>query len=64
MMGAPPSMPECGDVETIIGRGRVTYLAWELEDGDLKALQQGGRIWLAIYQYPMPPVSLGVETFE
>lgn len=42
----------------------VIHSAWELEPAEIAALQRGGRIELAIYGEPIPPVSLIVVAPE
>lgn len=39
--------------------GRI-YSEWELTDDERQAIAAGARIWLQIWNEPIPPVSLGV----
>lgn len=43
-------------------RGRpVTFLTWTLTDDERAAIADGANLRMGVWQYPMPPVSLGVD---
>ena len=55
---------DCVSVEAILERlpeGNRIRIPWQLEDGDLEALQRGEHVWLTIWGGGMPPVDVQVH---
>lgn len=64
-----PTNPEVAPVDVIIDMattgqldGAVRFnVCWQLEEGDLEALRERGRLWVTIYGRQLPVHSVSVE---